>query len=111
MFFFCVLCVSSSELSVNTCRAQNVTGETRRITEALLISAAQREAGVAEWMVRFSNQAARQQQAADAFDERLRVEYKTDVLAARSEMQRLEGAFLVRGHGAQGSRRGSCECG
>ncbi len=49
-----------------------MTGETGRIAEALLISAAQREADVAEWMARFSNQAARQQQTVDAFDERLR---------------------------------------
>jgi hypothetical protein len=52
---------------------QNVTGETRRIVEALLFSAAQREADVAECTAQFTDQAARQQQTADAFDERLRV--------------------------------------
>ena len=52
---------------------QNVTGEMRRIIEALLISAAQREAGMADWTAQFTDQAARQQQTADVFDERLRV--------------------------------------
>lgn len=55
-----------------------MTGETRRITEALLISAAQREADVAEWTARFTDQAARQQQTADAFAERLRVHGAAD---------------------------------
>ena len=47
--------------------------ETRRIIEALLISAAHREANVSECTALFTDQAARQQQTADAFDERLRV--------------------------------------
>jgi hypothetical protein len=41
--------------------AKNVTGETRRIIEALLISAAQREADVAEWTAHFTDEAAWQQ--------------------------------------------------
>ena len=48
-----------------------MTGETRRIIEALFISAAQREADVAECTAFFTDQAARQQQTAIAFDERI----------------------------------------
>ena len=52
---------------------QNVTGEMRRIIEALLISAAQREDDVAECTALFTDQAGGSRQPADAFHERLRV--------------------------------------
>ncbi len=70
-----------------------MTGETRRITEALLISAAQREADVAEWMARFSDQAARQQQTADAFDERLRASGVAEGEAHKAAMLGGVGAY------------------
>ena len=70
---FCDSADSSNSCRVSLPAVQNVPGETRRIIEALLISAAQHEADVAVCTALFINQAARQQQTADAFDKRLRV--------------------------------------
>jgi hypothetical protein len=61
-------------------------GETRRIIEALLISAAQRAADVAAWTALFTDQAARQQQTADALDKRLRVHGVADGETRRVSM-------------------------
>jgi hypothetical protein len=52
------LCLDSADSKVTYLLllflAQSVTGGTRRIIEALLISAAQRDADVAEWTARFA---------------------------------------------------------
>jgi hypothetical protein len=55
-----LVCFYSADPSrVSLLAVQNVTVETRRIIEALLISAAQREADVAECTAFFNDQAAR----------------------------------------------------